>query len=181
MLSMLVYFSNSTTCSVSGCSTTRITALTSCYYIRTEDIHRRLFQLPRLNSLSHALNSHSHPMADFTPIPMGSQSSPFPCTPLRHTRQDKTVCRPPPPRRRPGRQLHLAARDRPHAATLYPRKCKHAVYCCVRLNLIFFTKRHATRVIHRLTVQTLPDGLETQFTPPDTTQAALSRRVWWAV
>ena len=65
MLSMLVYFSNSTTCSVSGCSTTRITALTSCYYIRTEDIHRRLFQLPRLNSLSHALNSHSHPI----PIP----------------------------------------------------------------------------------------------------------------
>ena len=27
--------------------------------------------------------------------------------------------------------------------------------------------RHATRVVYRLTVQTLPDGLETQFTPPD--------------
>jgi len=38
----------------------------------------------------------------------------------------------------------------------------------------FFTKRHATRVIYRLTVQTLPDGLETQFTPPDATQTVLS-------
>jgi len=28
--------------------------------------------------------------------------------------------------------------------------------------------------IYRLTVQTLPDGLETQFTPPDTTQTRLS-------
>ena len=49
-----------------------------------------------------------------------------------------------------------------------PRKCKHAVDCCIRLNLNFFTKRHATRVIYRLTVQTLPDGLETQLTPPAT-------------
>ena len=48
----------------------------------------------------------------------------------------------------------------------------------VTIGLNFFTKRHATRVICRLTVQTLPDGLETQFTPPDTTQTALSRRVW---
>ena len=30
------------------------------------------------------------------------------------------------------------------------------------------------RVIYRLTVQTLPDGLETQFTRPDTTQTALA-------
>jgi len=36
-------------------------------------------------------------------------------------------------------------------------------------------------VIYRLTVQTLPDGLETQITPPDTTQTALSCRVWRAV
>jgi len=42
-------------------------------------------------------------------------------------------------------------------------------------------KRHATRVIYRLTVQTLPDCLETQFTSPDPTQTALSCRVWWAV
>ena len=28
-------------------------------------------------------------------------------------------------------------------------------------------------MIYRLTVQTLPDGLETQFTPPDTTQTVL--------
>jgi len=37
-------------------------------------------------------------------------------------------------------------------------------------NVNFFTKRYATMVIRHLTVQTLPDGLETQFTPPDTTQ-----------
>ena len=30
---------------------------------------QRFIQLPRLNSHSRALNSHSHPMADFTPIP----------------------------------------------------------------------------------------------------------------
>ena len=30
---------------------------------------QRFFQLPRLNSHSRALNSHSHPMANFTPIP----------------------------------------------------------------------------------------------------------------
>jgi len=36
-------------------------------------------------------------------------------------------------------------------------------------------------VIYRLTVQTLPDGLETQFTPPDTTQTGPSCLVWRAV
>ena len=51
----------------------------------------------------------------------------------------------------------------------------------MRLNLNLFTKRHATRVVYRLTVQTLPDCLETQFTPPDTTQTALTCRVWRAV
>jgi len=45
------------------------------------------------------------------------------------------------------------------------------------LGLNFITKCHATRVIYQLTVQTLPDGLETQFTPPDTAQTALSCRV----
>ena len=51
------------------------------------------FQFPRLNSHSHALNSHSHhipiPWLILLPFPweshmgpMGSQSSPFPCTPL---------------------------------------------------------------------------------------------------
>ena len=58
-----------------------------------------------------------------------------------------------------------------------PRKCKHAVDCCMWLGLNFFTKRHATRVIYRLTVQTLPDGLDTQFTLPDTTDRALFCRV----
>ena len=50
---------------------------------------QRFLQPPCLISHSHALNSHSHPMADLTPIPMGiplgpmgSQSSTFPCTPL---------------------------------------------------------------------------------------------------
>ena len=38
-----------------------------------------------------------------------------------------------------------------------------------RLNRDIFTKRHATTVIYRLTVRTLPDGLETQFTSPDMT------------
>jgi len=49
-----------------------------------------------------------------------------------------------------------------------------------------FTKRHATRVIYRLTVQTLPDGLETQFTPParhdadSTVLSCLAGGVNWA-
>jgi len=41
----------------------------------------------------------------------------------------------------------------------------------------FFTKRHATKVIYRLTVQTLPDCLETHFTPLDTTQTGPSCHV----
>ena len=56
---------------------------------------QRFFQFPRLNSHSHALNSHSHPMADLTPIPMGpmgSQSSPFPCTPLLHIWTRRRAC-----------------------------------------------------------------------------------------
>jgi len=60
-------------------------------------------------------------------------------------------------------------------------KCKHAVDCCIRLDLNFFTKRHATTVIYRLTVQTLPDCCETRFTPPDTTLTGPSCRVWRAV
>ena len=55
-----------------------------------------------------------------------------------------------------------------------PRKYKHALDCCIQLGPNFFTNRHAMRVIYRQTVQTLPDGLETQFTPPDTTQTGLS-------
>jgi len=35
------------------------------------------FQFPRLNSHSHAFNSHSHPMADLTPIPMGIPWDPW--------------------------------------------------------------------------------------------------------
>ena len=100
------------------------------------------------------------------------------------TRQDKTAARPapasrpPPPRRRQSRQLRLAARPPTRSDVVRRTKCKHVVNCGISLNVNYFTKRHATRVIYRLTVQTLPDDLETQFTPPDTTQSC---RVWRAV
>jgi len=46
---------------------------------------QRFFQLPRLNSHSHALNSHSHPMADLIPIPMGIPWDPWdPSLPHSH-------------------------------------------------------------------------------------------------
>ena len=102
----------------------------------------------------------------------------------RHTRHDKTVapaCRPP-PRRRPGRQLRLVARPPTRSDVVRHAKCKHAVDCRIWLNLNFFAKRHATRVIYRLTVQISPDGLETQFTPHDTTlQTGPSCLVWRTV
>ena len=63
----------------------------------------------------------------------------------RDTRDDKTVapaCRPPPRRRRPGRQLRLAARPPTRSDVVRHVKRKHAVDCC-----IWQTKRHATRVI----------------------------------
>ena len=98
-------------------------------------------------------------------------------TPPHQTRQDCRAC------------LSTAARQaatpsRPTAHTqrrCTPRKmytrCGLLHTCKPKL----FTKRHVTRVIYRLTVQTLPDGLETQLTPPDTTQTVLSCRVWRAV
>ena len=55
--------------------------------------------------------------------------------------------------RRPDRQLRLAARPPTRSDVVRHAKCKHAVDCCVWLNLNFFAKRHATRVIYRLTVQ----------------------------
>jgi len=48
------------------------------------------------------------------------------------------------------------------------RLWSHSVDCGIWLNLNSFTQRLSTRVIYRLTVQTLPDGLETQFTSLDT-------------
>jgi len=66
---------------------------------------------------------------------------------------DKTaapVSRPPPPRRRPGRPLRLAARPPTRSDVVRHAKCKHAVDCCIWLNLNFFTKRHATKVIYVL-------------------------------
>ena len=56
----------STTCSVSGCSTTRITAVTPCYSVRTEDYSQLL--VTRLFGASPFSNSHV-----LTPIPI-----PFP-------------------------------------------------------------------------------------------------------
>ena len=83
----------------------------------------------------------------------------------RPTRHDKTAAPAgrPPPRRRPGSDVVRRA------------ECKHAVDCRIRLNRNFFTRRHATTMMYRLTVQTLPDGLQTQFTA---TPTALSCRVW---
>jgi len=84
----------------------------------------------------------------------------------RHDIDDKAVapaCRPP-QRRSPGRQLRLAARPPTRSEVVRHAKCKHAVDCCIRIILNFFTKRHATKVIYRLTVQTLPDGLGSPFT-----------------
>jgi len=83
----------------------------------------------------------------------------------RHTRQDKTVAPAsrPPPRRRPATPSHPTAHTQRRCA---PRKMQT---CCGLLHMstlngnLNFTKRHATRVIQLLTVQTLPDGLETQF------------------
>ena len=101
----------------------------------------------------------------------------------RHTRHDKTVapaCRPP-PRHRPASQLRLATRPPTRSDVVHHTKCKHAVDCCIWLNLNFFTKHHTTRMIHRLTVQTLPDGLETVFTLPHMTQTGPSCLVWWVL
>jgi len=80
MLSMLVYFSSA------QLAQSRAVAPHASLHVTMKEqktIHSCWWQLPRLNSHSHALNSH--PMADLTPIPMGSQSSPFPCTPLIRT------------------------------------------------------------------------------------------------
>ena len=47
---------------------------------------------------------------------------------------DKTVApasRPPPPRRRPGRPLRLAARTPTRSDVVRHAKCKHAVDCCI--------------------------------------------------
>jgi len=99
----------------------------------------------------------------------------------RYTRQDKTVapaCRPPPQQ---ARQAAVSSRTTAHTQRrCTPRKCKHAVDYCIRLNLNFFTIRHSTRVIYRLTVQTLPDVLETH-SHRLTRQTGPSCHVWRAV
>jgi len=70
----------------------------------------------------------------------------------RHNRHDKTrPSRLPVDGRRDAGQADRHARPRPHAATLYTSQNN------------FFTKRHTTRVIYRLTVQTLPDVCGTVY------------------
>jgi len=83
--------------------------------------------------------------------------------------------------RQSGRQLRSAARPPTPGDVVRHAKFKHAVDCCIWLKLNFFTKRHATRVIYRLTVKTLPHGPKTQFAPPDRTQTGPSCLVWQAV
>ena len=103
-------------------------------------------------------------------------------TPPHQTRQDHRAClSTAAATQAAGRQLRLAARPPTRSDVVRHAKCKHAVDRCVWLNLNFFTKRHSTKLIYRLTVQTLSDGLETQFTLPDTPQTGPSGLVWRAV
>ena len=101
-------------------------------------------------------------------------------TPPHQTRPD---CRPP-PRHGPGRQLRLAARLPTRSDVVHHAKCKHAVDCCIWLNLNFFTKRYATRVIYRLTVQTWPDivsRLNSHRLTRQTVLSCLAGGVKWAL
>ena len=115
-------------------------------------------------------------------LPSSSHRAPHHSTP-QLIRQDCRACLSTAAAATQARQAATPSRPTAHTQQRHctPRKCKHAVDRCIRLGLNFFTKRQATRVIYRLTVQTLPDGLETQFTPPDTTRTGLSCRVWRAV
>ena len=80
------------------------------------------------------------------------------------TRQDRHACL--------STAAALAARPPTRSDVVRHAKCKHAVDCCLRLNVKFSTKRHATMVIGHLSVQTV-SRLD-QFTAPDTTQTGLS-------
>ena len=98
-------------------------------------------------------------------------------TPAHQTRQDCRACLSTAAAATQARQAATPSRPTAHTQRrCTPRKCKHAVDCCMWLGLNFFTKGHATRVIYRLTVQILQDGLETQFTPPRTTRTEPSCR-----
>jgi len=63
----------------------------------------------------------------------------------RHTRQDKTVAPAsrPPPWRKPGRQLRLAARPPTRSDVVRHAKYKQAADCCVWLGVNFFAKRRS--------------------------------------
>ena len=98
-------------------------------------------------------------------------------TPAHQTRQDCRACLSTAAAATQARQAATPSRPTAHTQRrCTPRKCKHAVDCCMWLGLNFFTKGHATSVIYRLTVQTLPDGLDTQFTLPDTVLSCLGGR-----
>ena len=98
---------------------------------------------------------------------MNTLTAIFKFTPPHQTRQDRRACLSTAAAATQARQAATPSRPTAHTQRrCTPRKCKHDVDYCIWLGLNFFTKGHATSVIYRLTVQTLPDHLETQFTPP---------------
>jgi len=89
------------------------------------------------------------------------------------TRQDRHACL--------STAAALAARPPTRSDVVRHAKCKHAVDCCLRLSVKFSTKRHATMVIGHLSVQTLPDGLQTRSRSQRLIRRRQDCRVWRAV
>jgi len=86
---------------------------------------------------------------------MNTLTAIFKFTPPHQTRQDRRACLSTAAAATQARQAATPSRPTAHThRRCTPRKCKHDVDYCIWLNLNFFTKRHATSVIYRLTVQT---------------------------